>query len=210
MSTAPGASIGDGAKTNSSVDASAFVAIIFLVISVGIIITLGVGKIDRGSENVRAGIDSGGVRAMHKRARSDSAPDDKNNAVDKSSENTAVREIQERRRIQHHELVFLGGFANQNRHVIRREQVRRVRRHRSSGENRQTNRRRGREEASPIRISRQEVYETGSVGNSEKLMEARPAQVRINQKYFFSQLCERDCKISCHCGFTLATLRARP
>src|SRR5271154_1995457 len=120
-----GASIEDGAKANSPPRASAFVPIIFLVITVGIIITFGVGKIDGGSEDVRARIDSRGVSAMNEFARSDSATDNQDYAVNESSENAAVREIQERRRIQHHELIFFRGFPDQHRHVIRREQVRR-------------------------------------------------------------------------------------
>jgi hypothetical protein len=161
------------------------VAIIFLVVPVGIIITLGVGKIDSGSENVGAGVDGGGISAMNELAGRNSSTHNQDDTVDQSGKNAAVRKIQERRRIQHNELIFLGSLADKHGHVLGREQVRRVGRHGSAGQDKEANRRCLGQKATPIRTSGQEVYEARGVGNSEKLVKAWPAQIGIDEEHFF-------------------------
>jgi hypothetical protein len=88
------------------------------VIPVRIVVASSVGEIDGGSENVRASVHGGSVGAMDEFARGDTSTDNKDDAVNESCENAAIGKIQERRRIQHDEFVFFGGFADECGHIF--------------------------------------------------------------------------------------------
>ena len=139
-------------------------AIAFRVIPVGIVIASGVGKIDGGSQNVRACVHGGSVSAMNEFARGDAAADHQDDAVNERGENAAISKIQQRRGIEHDEFVFLGGFANQPGHVFGRKQIRRIRRDRAAGQHGESDgswmgQQRLRQSGLPVRkLTRPEVF----------------------------------------------------